>query len=405
MKQWNVKEYGVLSHTLVLQTTRIQRVIDMCHEAGGGEIIIPAGDYYIGSLRLYSHIVLHLLENAKLHGSQNYLDYTDFHVPSTLRYIHDDYYRHIWNLPDYYIYGLICAFYEEDITIIGEKGSMIDGQDCYDEHGEEKFRGPMGIIFSQCQNIQLQGYTFLRSANWSHQLDSCQDVKIKNVKIIAGHDGFNLHHCQHVDISHCCLETGDDCFAGYDITQLYVHNCYVNTACNALRIGGSDIIFENCHFVGPGHYPHISENTYTTHCFFKYYAMQADEIKQEGHILIKNCQIEDIPQLISYQYGEKKLMQDSLPLRTLVFENVNIKGLSQKSIYHAQGESCQLLFKNVTLIMQEGHSKDVFLNIDEQVELILDNVCLLNGGAIQSDKKSQILMKDCVDILIRKEHK
>ncbi len=212
---FNVLDYGVKQDCQELQTQAFRTAINACLKQGGGTLIVPEGKYYVGSLRLYSHMTLLLEENARLYGSNNYQDYHDFKVPSTLGYLQNEDYIKMWNLPEYYIYGIICAFQAQDIKIIGKCGSVINGQDCYDENGEEKFRGPMGIIFSQCEDITLQGYTFVNSANWSHQLDSCQNIIINNVKIKAGHDGFNLHHCSDIQISDCHLETGDDCVAGY----------------------------------------------------------------------------------------------------------------------------------------------------------------------------------------------
>ena len=369
MKIWNVKEYGVLSYTKVLQTERIQRVIDMCHQEGGGEIIIPEGIYYIGSLRLYSHITLHLLKNAQLIGSQNKEDYTDLCVPTTLAYVNDSHYKEIWNLPSYYIYGILCAFNEHDISIIGEEGASINGQDCFDKNGEERFRGPMGIIFSSCQNIQLKGYTFINSANWSHQLDNCKHVDIQDVHIVAGHDGFNLHHCRGVHIFSCRIETGDDCLAGYDIHDLEVSSCYMNTACNVLRIGGKNIVIKDCQIEGPGHYPHLSEKTYETHCFFKYYSMNADNVECDSDILIQDCTIVNIPRLLSYDYGKKEFMQDNKPLRKLLFQNVKIDTLSKISCFKGNGEKCDLIFSQCSF-----QNKDIYtyLEIDRDINLVID---------------------------------
>ena len=55
-----------------------QNGIDKCFEAGGGEVIIPAGKYITGDLRLRSNITLHLLENACLLGSENPEDYFNY---------------------------------------------------------------------------------------------------------------------------------------------------------------------------------------------------------------------------------------------------------------------------------------------------------------------------------------
>ncbi|MEG0452113.1 MAG: glycosyl hydrolase family 28 protein [Coprobacillus sp.] len=399
MKILNIKDYGVQPNSQLLQTKEIQNVIDECHHLGGGEVQIPGGKYMIGSLRLYSNIKLHLLENAQLIGSENYKDYEDFHVPTTINYVHDKHYVELWNLPQYYIYGMICAFQETNVSIIGEKGSMINGQDCYDENGEEKFRGPMGIVLSQCQNIELKGYTFENCANWSHQIDSCQNIEIESVHIKAGHDGFDLHHCQNVHIHNCRLETGDDCFAGYNIEHLKVENCYINTACNALRVGGYDLVFDNCTFEGPGHYPHRSEDTFYTHSIFKYYAIRPDIINQDGgKIKICNSQFKDMTMMLSYQYGQESLMQNNKPLRELSFENCTIDGLSKKSFFKGNGESCCLIFKDVSFILEKGEE---ILEIDESIELILENISCHHQIVIIAPKESRIKQRHCQNIIVK----
>ena len=46
------------------------------------------------------------------------------------------------------------------------------------------------------------------------------------------------------------------CVAGINIKDLTVKNCEINTSCQAFRIGGHDILVEDCHIWGPGYYPH-----------------------------------------------------------------------------------------------------------------------------------------------------
>ena len=110
MKSMVVTDYGVVADKEELQTGAVQAVIDKCRDIGGGELIFPAGTYRIGSIRLYSHMTIHLMAGAKLEGSKDYKDYEDFHVPTTMGYVTDEHYIKIWNLPPYYIYGMICAF-------------------------------------------------------------------------------------------------------------------------------------------------------------------------------------------------------------------------------------------------------------------------------------------------------
>lgn len=136
---FNVLDYGVKQDCQELQTQAFQTAINACLKQGGGTLIVPEGKYYVGSLRLYSHMTLLLEENARLYGSNNYQDYHDFKVPSTLGYLQNEDYIKMWNLPEYYIYGIICAFQAQDIKIIGKCGSVINGQDCYDEMVKKNF--------------------------------------------------------------------------------------------------------------------------------------------------------------------------------------------------------------------------------------------------------------------------
>ena len=388
-RSYLVTDHGVIPDLQELQTEAVQDVIERCRESGGGEIIFPAGRYQIGSIRLYSDMTVRLLRGACLCGSRDHRDYRDFHVPSTLGYLTDEHYIKLWNLPEYYIYGMICAFGEKNISIIGEADSRIDGQDCRDDNGEEHFRGPMGMIFSGCEDIHLEGYTFVNSANWSHQIDSCRNVSVRNVTILAGHDGLNLHHCTGVRVDHCRFETGDDCFAGYDVEDLKVRDCYINTACNAMRLGGYDILFERCVFEGPGHYPHISEGTYETHAVFKYYAMRPDTIRRDGgKIVIRDSSISDVRTLFSYHYGKEELMQNNRPLRDITLENVRISGVKKRSCFKGNGEECRLILKNVSLtVFKEDAGREdgltqrtaenrmrALFDTDEAVELLMENV-------------------------------
>lgn len=390
-KRFVITDFGAISDTKKIQTKLIQDCIDACRASGGGEVIIPAGTFVIGSLRLYSDITLRLQTGAILLGSKCLDDYSDFKVPSTIQYLSDPYYREIWNLPEYYFYALITAFEAENIKIIGEPGAVINGQDTFDENGEEKFRGPMGIIMSKVNQLHLEGYSFENSANWSHTLDGCRNVVINNVVIKAGHDGFNLHHSEGVSVTDCRLECGDDCFAGYDIRNLIVDHCYLNTACNGMRIGGEHLLFKNCVFSGPGRYPHLSEDTYYTHAIFKYYAIRPDTIPSDAHdIQLKDCMIKDADRLFAYDHGKEEMNQNNRPLRDLTLENVSIAGIRHTSLFKGNGEQAKLTLKNVTI---DFASKEAFLQIDKGIHLDFEQVDFRRPTLINIDSDQTIELK------------
>ena len=130
-----------------LCTKSIQDAIDACFLGGGGEVTVPAGTFLTGGLRLRSGVTLHLLENAVLLGSINPEDYCTYlqdkiepiseqercsiapNVADAERSGRSAYPYSRWNN------AIIRAIRAENIAIIGEKGSKINGQNCYDPQG------------------------------------------------------------------------------------------------------------------------------------------------------------------------------------------------------------------------------------------------------------------------------
>ena len=245
-----------------LVTGAFQAALDEARDLGRARVVVPEGTYHIGSIRMYSGTELHLCAGARILGSDVIADYTDWDIPTTLRYATDPFIAKIQAIPAHYTRALITAADAEDVAISGEEGSEINGVDCTDPEGEEGFRGAMGIRMCRCRNVRLSGYTFEDSANWSHQLDGCDNVLFDGVRVKAGHDGFNIHHCNNVVVRDCVLETGDDCLAGFDARNVFVENTLFNTACNAIRLGAVNLQVCRCRFVGPGKYPHILEGTH-----------------------------------------------------------------------------------------------------------------------------------------------
>ena len=77
-EDFNIKKFGAVSDTTKYSTKAIQRAIDACSKAGGGRVLIPAGNYKIGSIVLKSNVHIHLERGATLYGSTYIKDYTPF---------------------------------------------------------------------------------------------------------------------------------------------------------------------------------------------------------------------------------------------------------------------------------------------------------------------------------------
>ena len=356
-----------------LVTEYIQAALDRCRESGG-TVILGNGIWRIGSLRLWSNTTLKLSTGTVLQASGNIKDYTDFDVPTTLGYVRDPFVKEAWNLPDHYIMAPIVAFDAENVAVIGEAGAVIDGADCYDPQGEEHFRGPMGMVMSNCRNVTLRGYTYRNSANWAHQLDSCTGVRMENVTVLGGHDGVNIHHCNDVTMEGCDFRTGDDCVAGYDAENVTIRNCAFNTACSAFRFGGRKLLVENCRFWGPGEYPHRVSGRHNTLTAFLYYSMKYDHIRgNSGSWLIRNCTVDGVDMLIDYHYG-KDFCQEGHPLEDITLENVKVTGLLKPSaLAPMPGAPLKVVFRDVTMTKREGAIQGGLFITAPEVELTLQN--------------------------------
>ena len=358
-----------------LQTRYIQEALDRCRDAGGGEVALQAGEWRIGSLRLYSNTTLRLAAGCKLVASDDWQDYENFHVPSTLGYLKSPFVVKEWNLPAHYIVAPIVAFDAENVAVIGEPGSVIDGSDCYDPAGEEKFRGPMGMVFSKCRGVTLKGYTYQNAANWAHQLDSCSCVRMEDVTVLAGHDGINIHHCVGVTIENCDFRTGDDCVAGYNAENVVIRNCGFNTSCNSFRFGGRNLLVENCRFWGPGQYPHRVSGRHNTIYAIEYYAMRYDDIRVDSeNWVFRNCTFDQIDGFINYR-GSKLWMHEARPLKDVTLENVTVHGLSEVSVLTpAAGNPMTFTMKNTELTWRAGVPAFGMFITTADVKLVLDNV-------------------------------
>ena len=71
----NVKDYGATGDGKTNDTLALQLTIERCAVLGGGEVVVPAGDYSTGALVLRSNVLLHIEDGASLLGSGEMADY------------------------------------------------------------------------------------------------------------------------------------------------------------------------------------------------------------------------------------------------------------------------------------------------------------------------------------------
>lgn len=340
-----------------LQTKEIQNAIDACFLSGGGRVVIPAGVFRTGGIRLRSNVTLYLKAGAILEGSFAPEDYMA-HLADEIEPIpqvaaeYKDTFRDPcsrWNN------GLIKAIHAENIAVIGEPGSYLDGVNCYDCQGEEDYRGPHMIHFFYCKNITLNGYTIRRSANWAHNIAFSQNITVRNVTVYGGHDGFDIFSCDHVNVKDCTFITGDDCIAGFDNQDIRISDCYLESACSLFRFGGTNVLIERCRSKAPASFGHrgtmqpseqqqrIETNAQSRHntgnVFLYYCDHRLDMRTVPGNIVFRDCEFEGPDALFQMDFGEHMCWCCNRPLTGIRFERCKCQDLCAPSLI--KGDAAQ----------------------------------------------------------------
>ena len=396
-----------------LQTANIQAAIDHVFLQGGGVVVVPTGVYLTGGIRLRSNITLYIEKNAVLKGvrdPEEYFGYLHDDVePLGAHQITDADYVGLWTIHGETEYdetdsryrfkripgsrwnnAIIRAIDAENVKIIGEEGSVIDGDNCYDEIGEEGYRGPHAICFFGVKNVDLCGYTVKNSANWAHNMLFCENITAKNIKVEAGHDGFDAAVCKNVSITDSEFYTGDDCIAGFGNTNVLVDRCILNSACSAFRFGGTNVLIKRCRAFAPGKYSFrgslskeekiagvVAESTRNNMLsFFTYYADFSVPIPDEpGNIVIEDCEICGADRFLHYNFSGNEIWQRYRPLKNITFKNIHAENIAMPmTLYGTESNKIELTMENVFINMRQGSAAKELIRGCHYSRITIDRV-------------------------------
>src|SRR5437660_71861 len=66
---FNVRDFGAQGDGQTLDTAAVQAAIDACTKDKGGTVVVPAGDFIVGTVELKSNVTLHVSAAGRLLGS------------------------------------------------------------------------------------------------------------------------------------------------------------------------------------------------------------------------------------------------------------------------------------------------------------------------------------------------
>jgi polygalacturonase len=196
----NVKDVGAAGDGKSDDTLPVQQTIDRCAVLGGGEVVVPAGDYSTGALVLRSNVTLRVEQGASLLGSADMAAYPLTQVRWEGRWIKG-------------YSAFISAVDGDNIGITGP-GKIVGSQAIRGRVDRKTgLRLPALIEFTNCRNVRLENCSTSQAGMWSIHPTYCENIAFKNLMIQSGADGIDVDSCKHVLIDGCDFSTADDCIS------------------------------------------------------------------------------------------------------------------------------------------------------------------------------------------------
>lgn len=293
-----VTDHGAVGDGTTDASQAFADAVAACSDAGGGRVVVPAGDYLTGPIRLRSNIELHVEEGAVIRFKQD----PEAYLPAVFTR---------WEGVELMNYSaLIYAHNEENVAVTGagtldgqadnehwwpwkgkEEDGWKDGMPNQFEARDRLFRmaedgvpvadrqfgsgdnlRPSFIHPVQCQNVLIEGVTILQSPMWVVHPTRCSNVTVRGITVNShgpNNDGCNPESCRDVLIEDCYFDTGDDCIAiksgrnadGRRVAEpsanIVIRNCTMRDGHGGVVVGSEisggvhHVFAEDCHMDSP----------------------------------------------------------------------------------------------------------------------------------------------------------
>ena len=294
-RDFDITKFGAVTDGKTDASQAITKAIAACVKAGGGRVVVPAGEFLTGPIHLKSNVELHLA------ATNSVLKFS----PDPKKYLPVVFTR-FEGMECYNYSPLIYAFEQKNVAVTGlgtidgqaEESNWLDwkGQKNKDSgtqkaarkrlddmnnngvpvskrvFGEGDFLRPPFVEFNRCQNVLIEGIKVRRSPMWELHPLLCTNVTVRGVDIFshgANNDGCDPESCTDVLIEKCVFDTGDDCIAiksgrnadgrrvGVPSQNIVIRDCVMRDGHGGTTIGSeisgsvSNVFVENCEMSSP----------------------------------------------------------------------------------------------------------------------------------------------------------
>jgi hypothetical protein len=286
---YNIVDFGAKADGKTLNSVSIQKAIDACNRNGGGTVLVPAGDFVTGAIRLLSNVNLHLEPGARLTGSADTGDYRLEGERHGMIYAFQA--RNVSISGEGEIFGNGTSFFDKGRTHIlkdfdrkyTRQGDQYTPEDIDPPDGPIEYdsRPGMMIVLLQCEQVVLKDVMLKDSPSWTIRIGDCDDVLVTGISIhnnllIPNSDGIHCTTSRNIRISNCDIRAGDDAIIvtgfGTDVDvsgdqisdrdytsrefgnktgyaeNVTVTNCVLQSLSAGIRIGYGSHSIRNCTF-------------------------------------------------------------------------------------------------------------------------------------------------------------
>ena len=310
-----IMQFGAVADGVTKNTNAIQQALDACSQQGGGVVLVPQGQWLTGPLEMRTNVNLHVATGALLQFSNDRNDFklikTNWEGLSAVRNQALIYGKDLENVAitgDGILDGAgeVWQMVQKPRTTDSEwkqvvasggvlnekqdrwypsaqslKGTTVkeagvltpEKQNISDFADIKDYLRPDFLVLDHCRRVLFEGVTFQNSPAWTVHPILCQDVVVRNVKVLNGPytpntDALDLESCQNGLVEGCTFSAGDDgiCIKSGRNEQgraravptenFLIRNCTVYRAHGGFVIGSEmssgarNLYVQNCTFIG-----------------------------------------------------------------------------------------------------------------------------------------------------------
>ena len=206
---YHVRDYGAKGDGKTLDHIAINKAIEAANTNGGGQVVLSAGTYLCGSIRMKSNVDLHLTAGARILAA-----------PASMK-AYDE--SEVFGAPEYQDGGhtyfhnsLIWAEGQQNVSITGR--GMIDGEGLTKKDTEKGGNvqggsigtGDKAIALKLCRNVTIRDITIYRGGHFAIIVTGCDIGTIDNVTIDTNRDGIDIDCCKYFTVSNTKVNTPND---------------------------------------------------------------------------------------------------------------------------------------------------------------------------------------------------